>query len=497
MKFNGKALFILIVIGSLNSVLSAQEMPTNKIDETLDKATITEQNINTASSPYRSLKADEVINTMYPDPLAEGFMGQKDSALDLDRNRSVSDMLEEFEGQAKVINDATVVPENIKDNHSKEDRERIEARAEKLLREKALNDSADNKGEKRVKDNIQDNVEVLYKEEIASESAELVTDSIGIASDSSELASDSFNIESHQDINTAQIKDWPEAEDPEFAQKESSETSEDETEIILIDDGSKPLPDEIPDYANMSGITKENSTVEEVEEEQEVKPVKEAKKVSRRDMLRKKMATPLAPVLLTMGKPKDEDDENGKTFSYSGILIPEKQPISRRKKMIRWTLQLDDGTRIPIKSNLKLLQEVRKEENLDDYVTITGKMRKSALEDQLKYFVPETIVKGKKGVQGEVVDDKKSRKDTGKGESKKGPSGVDNRLANKLGISSENASDSLIVPETAGKDDIASDTQNALGTENVTDIATDTNEINNIIASNTVALNDNKAEENK
>ena len=290
MKFNGKALFILIVIGSLNSVLSAQEMPTNKIDETLDKATITEQNINTASSPYRSLKADEVINTMYPDPLAEGFMGQKDSALDLDRNRSVCDMLEEFEGQAKVINDATVVPENIKDNHSKEDRERIEARAEKLLREKALNDSADNKGEKRVKDNIQDNVEVLYKEEIASESAELVTDSIGIASDSSELASDSFNIESHQDINTAQIKDWPEAEDPEFAQKESSETSEDETEIILIDDGSKPLPDEIPDYANMSGITKENSTVEEVEEEQEVKPVKEAKKVSRRDMLRKKMA---------------------------------------------------------------------------------------------------------------------------------------------------------------------------------------------------------------
>ncbi len=478
MKFQGKALLILIIIGSLNSVLSAQTAPNTSVDRSLDKATITEQNMNTASSPYRNLTAEEVIDTMYPDPLAEGFMGKRDTALDIDRNRSVADMLQEFEGQAKVINDATVVPENIKDNHTKEDRERIEARAEKLLKEKALNESADNKGEKRVKENLLGEEEVLYDESLASDSAEIASESIDIASESIDIASASILIESQKDINDAQIKDWPEAnEDPEFSNEKALQNSEDDTEIILVDDGSKPLPDEIPDYTNMSGITNENVTEPEAGE---IK-VKEAgseepKKLSKRDRLRKKMATPLEPVLLTQGKPKNDDDESLKTYSYSGLLIPEKQPVTRRKKMIRWTLQLDDGTRIPIKSNLKLLQEVRKEDNLDDYVTITGKMRRSALEEELKYFIPETIVKGKKGLQGEITDDKKSDKAKDKNAAKKEFTG---KIKNSGMFKQKNASDTTEQPELVSDD---------------SSIATDSSEIAENTATDTVLLTEDKAE---
>ena len=462
MKFQGKALFILIIIGSLNSVLSAQTGPNTSIDKSIDKATINEQNMNTASSPYRNLSAEEVIDTMYPDPLAEGFMGKKDTALDIDRNRSVADMLQEFEGQAKVINDATVVPENVKDNHSKEDRERIEARAEKLLKEKKLNESADNKGEKRVKGNPLAEEEVLYDESLASESSE-------IAGEVSEIASDSLVIDSHQDINTAQIKDWPEAnEDPEFSNGKASGIAEDDTEIILVDDGSKPLPDEIPDYANMVGVSSGNiSDAEPIDVKEKQATTDEPKKLSKRERLRKKMAIPLEPVLLTQGKPKN-DDENLKTFSYSGLLIPENQPVTRRKKMIRWTLKLDDGTRIPIKSNLKLLQEVRKEDNLDDYVTITGKMRRSALEDELKYFVPETIVKGKKGLQGEIVDDKKSVNDKDKNSTKKEFSG---KLKNGRMFMHKNASDTAEQHDSVPEQDSGTETNISETTES---LATDT-----------------------
>ena len=72
----------------------------------------------------------------------------------------------------------------------------------------------------------------------------------------------------------------------------------------------------------------------------------------------------MAPWRSGMSMPESEDDESEKVYTYSGLLIPEKQQVNRKKYMVRWVLKLDDGTRIPLKSNLKLLQEVKKEKNL-------------------------------------------------------------------------------------------------------------------------------------
>ena len=102
----------------------------------------------------------------------------------------------------------------------------------------------------------------------------------------------------------------------------------------------------------------------------------------------------MEPVLLTQGKPVSEDDESVKEVSYTGLLVPEKIRLARRKYMYRWVLKVDDETRIPLKSNLKLMQELKKEELIDDFVTIEGKMRSSGEDKNVKYLIPDSITKG-------------------------------------------------------------------------------------------------------
>lgn len=100
----------------------------------------------------------------------------------------------------------------------------------------------------------------------------------------------------------------------------------------------------------------------------------------------------LDPVLLLQGRPEDEANEMNAVARLSGSLVPEKQMIGRRRHMFRWVLKTGDGSLIPLKSNLKLLQEVKKEANLDGFVTLTGRFVTSGFQNELKYFIVESLV---------------------------------------------------------------------------------------------------------
>ena len=151
MKFKGNTLFLFLLISVVNAGIAENSKAYDSKLISINKEESFCESRNNTLEPYGSLPSEELINTMYPDPLAEGFIKQ-DSALEKDRNRTVGDMLDEFNSQAKVINDSTVVPDDIKDNHSVEDRKRIESKADMLLLEKELINSAENRGEKYIED---------------------------------------------------------------------------------------------------------------------------------------------------------------------------------------------------------------------------------------------------------------------------------------------------------------------------------------------------------
>lgn len=101
-------------------------------------------------------------------------------------------------------------------------------------------------------------------------------------------------------------------------------------------------------------------------------------------------AEALAPALMTRGKPEDELSDVNEIKKITGRLAPEKQPLGRRRHLYRWVLKTDDGQRIPLKSNLKLLTEVRNEKMLDGKVNLTGHFIKSGMNEELQYFVVES-----------------------------------------------------------------------------------------------------------
>ena len=101
-------------------------------------------------------------------------------------------------------------------------------------------------------------------------------------------------------------------------------------------------------------------------------------------------AEALAPALMTRGKPEDELSDVNESNKITGRLVPEKQPLGRRRHLYRWVLKTDDGRRIPLKSNLKLLTEVRNEKMLDGKVNLSGHFIKSGMNQELQYFVVES-----------------------------------------------------------------------------------------------------------
>lgn len=374
MKFKGRLFIILLVTELFACSTHGAQKPkeTSPKNKTISEAVITKKDPEIASSPYESIPKEDVINTLYPDPLSDEFMGTNSEILNSERNRSTSDLVKEFEGQAKIINDNTQVPDNIIDNHSKEDRDRIEARADKLIKE-----------------GIQKEKVLLGKREENKESSTIAEESLSLYDEKLDTTQDDSNIERvPNEIMTS------EANDSEFGERgEIILTQDNGTNDEAID--NVPLTNEIPDYANLQGLLPLNEKQEQAGEKeptQENKTKKKKVKLTKKQKQQRKMAEPLEPVLLIGAKPKNEEEKE-KTLSFTGILIPEVQPLGKKKYMNRWVLELDDGSRIPLKSSLKLLQEVRKEGILDDYVTIEGKILVSPMEKKLKYLVPESFKK--------------------------------------------------------------------------------------------------------
>ncbi len=406
MKFHGK-LFLVLLLSCLitNSIYADKKQKKSSKTENINEASIIDSESITASTTYNNLPKEEIINTLYEDPLSDNFIGKSSVISDKERNRSTSDLLSEFEGQAQVINDNTEVPDNIVDEHTKEERLKIEAKADALLKEAAIRESKDNSGEallnkedKKDINDLNEKIQNLDKEDnddeiniIEGDNKEEITSKVLYDEEKPEKTLESENKEG---LEKAIIKeDWPNTEqDPEFVNNKSEK---DKVEIIEI---PEVQPEEIPNYENMQGIETVDNDDDSISEKKKRRGNKKDKNKKKKKEVNenKEDYVNLDPVLITDAKPKSIDDETQKEYSFTGILMPEKQPIGRGKNMLRWVLRLDDGTRIPLKSNLKLLQEVRKEKNLEDYVSISGKMRTSTYEKELKYLIPETIGKTSK-----------------------------------------------------------------------------------------------------
>ncbi len=103
-------------------------------------------------------------------------------------------------------------------------------------------------------------------------------------------------------------------------------------------------------------------------------------------------ADALEPQLMLAGTPVVKGGEAQVSEKISGMIVAEKQPLARRRHIFRWVLKTEDGRRIPLKSNIKLLQEVRRDNILDSKVSLTGRYVSSGLNDKLRYFVMESAV---------------------------------------------------------------------------------------------------------
>ena len=163
-----------------------------------------------------------MINTFFADPLSDEFMGENSSELDSERNRSTSDLLSEFEGQAKEINDNTEIPDDseLVDQHSKEDRARIEARADELLKEAAIQESKDNTGEslkETNKENINEKLSSKLDENRGLTNIATYTDLYTEDASESVSIENKTDIKEYQPITNSEISEIE--EDPEFSSK--------------------------------------------------------------------------------------------------------------------------------------------------------------------------------------------------------------------------------------------------------------------------------------
>lgn len=471
MKLGAKIFFIIsIVLNALSYCYAEPNKETISSDSiSINKFSIKENEHNKiASDSLKALPKNEVINTLYPDPLSDEFMDQGDEDYNAERNRSTADLLSEFNAKVKVINDNTEIPEEIKERMTREEREKIEAKADSWIEEIDKKASSKNRAGAVLDESVASetefvatNSEVIGKEEISSDSVELpivegdknidsvastTTDTVEQAiSDNSASSTQGIVSTSTLDINKAEIKqDWPE-QDPEFL---AQEIEKNKTEVKFEDSGNAPLPDEIPDYSNLSGVITEETVSEDSQKSN--KDAKKNKKGKKGKKSKKKFekAEPLEPVLLTQGKPVSEDDESVKEVSYTGLLVPEKIRLARRKYMYRWVLKVDDETRIPLKSNLKLMQELKKEELIDDFVTIKGKLRSSGEDKNVKYLIPDSITKG------EAKNSDKKANDKNKSE----------QIADEQNLAS--GTNEIVASETLSLEDVLASDSLAIGSEN-------------------------------
>ncbi len=178
------------------------------------------------------------------------------------------------------------------------------------------------------------------------------------------------------------------AEANALAAKYSTENASKTEEIVpanVIEESpvaSAPIESTDPDLESVVGDVEPSTDVAS-----ETKTVEE----SEPEVLYEK-ADALEPVLMVKGAPVDEVSDIDSIAKISGKIVPEKKPLGGRRNVYRWVLKTADQQRIPLKSNLKLLQEVKREKLLDGFVTLTGKFVQSGFSKELRYFVVESAV---------------------------------------------------------------------------------------------------------
>lgn len=192
------------------------------------------------------------------------------------------------------------------------------------------------------------------------------------------------------DINSALVKEKPGKEVVVNDTSKASDSIDLEPKFVdplleapedyVVEESAEPpsevaVPDEIP-FETDENLNLES---EDGENTEEIKKVYE--KIPAMD-----------PTLMVRGSPVEEISETAAKEKLKGTIFPEKHPIRRRKFLYRWVLETSDGKRIPLKSNLKLLTLVRKEELLDGPVLLTGYFVQSGMNENLRYFVVDSAV---------------------------------------------------------------------------------------------------------
>lgn len=163
------------------------------------------------------------------------------------------------------------------------------------------------------------------------------------------------------------------------------------TEELPLDSG--PLPDEVIGEYAVDQDDETEVAIEVVEEDAgEISSATVAAPEETASETLYEKADALEPLLMLAGTPADDEADAQLSEKVSGKIIAEKKPVARRRHVYRWVLKTEDGRRIPLKSNIKLLQEVRRENVLDSEVSLTGYYVTSGFNDKLRYFVVESVV---------------------------------------------------------------------------------------------------------
>ncbi|NLI75075.1 MAG: hypothetical protein GX442_01380 [Candidatus Riflebacteria bacterium] len=105
-------------------------------------------------------------------------------------------------------------------------------------------------------------------------------------------------------------------------------------------------------------------------------------------------APALEPVLLRTAAEElleQAREEAEKPVTLEGRLRIEEHAVGRRASFRRWVLVASEGARIPLRSNLSLLSEVKKDGVLDHPVKLTGVWRPSPGNERLRFFTIERI----------------------------------------------------------------------------------------------------------
>lgn len=157
-------------------------------------------------------------------------------------------------------------------------------------------------------------------------------------------------------------------------QKEDEYISDTQDEIIK--DGLKTDTEEPIDVV----IDAEEASKELTEE---LADSKEVQKDDKLDMLE--------PLLSRGPFSSDGVADVQQAVRLEGRLVPEKQPVARRKNFIRWVLVKDDFSRIPVKSTLDFLTAIRRDGILDSRVQISGTRNISFFNPDLHYLTITSV----------------------------------------------------------------------------------------------------------